>query len=103
MFTSLLTPLFSSGTAQNLNPSDEASNTNKAECPHIEAPAANAKDVFEVPQVIGELTISKLFVHPIKVGLCCIAVLVDSVTHRRSLYPEIVIVCRVVEGLHFRK
>ena len=38
-------------------------------CSPTEATAANDKDIWEIPQNIGELKVSKLLVHPIKVSL----------------------------------
>lgn len=50
------------------------SKTNQTGCPATEA-VANAKEVWEKPWDIGQLSVSKLFVHPIKVGSGCTTVL----------------------------
>ena len=50
---------------------DQVSEPNPTECPPTEATAANGDDVWEVPPEIGELTVSKLLVHPIKVSDHC--------------------------------
>jgi len=43
--------------------------TNHGGCPPVDATTAYDEDVWEVPENIGELTVSKLLVHPIKVSL----------------------------------
>ena len=57
------------GRVRSLKPTDEVSGLNRLKPPPTEATAANDKDVWEVPQNLGELTVSKLLVHPIKVSL----------------------------------
>jgi len=57
-----------SGRVRNLRQTSYVSRLNRTKCPPTEATAANDKDVWEVPQNLGELTVSKLLVHPIKVS-----------------------------------
>ena len=57
------------GRVRSPKPKNEVSRLNHSKPPPIEATAANGKDVWEVPRNLGELTISKLLVHPIKVSL----------------------------------
>ncbi|KAF9644632.1 hypothetical protein BDM02DRAFT_888505 [Thelephora ganbajun] len=45
---------------------DQVLKLNQGGCPPTETTAVNDKEVWEVPQNIGELTVSKLLVHPIK-------------------------------------
>lgn len=71
--------------AEGLKPGDQVLKPDQVGCPPTEA--TNAKDVWEVPQDIGELTISKLFVHPIKVSF---ATHRRAPARRRSLYPGFV-------------
>ena len=59
------------GKVRNLERTNQVSNLNREGCPPPEATAIlNADDTeaeWEVPMNIGELTVSKLLVHPIKV------------------------------------
>jgi len=57
------------GRVRNFKPTNQVSGLNRPEPPPPEATAANDKDVCEVPQNLGELIVSKLLVHPIKVSL----------------------------------
>ena len=57
------------GRVCNPKPTNQVSGMNRTQCPPAEAAATNDKDVWEVPHSIGELTVSKLLVHPIKVSL----------------------------------
>lgn len=61
--------------------------------------AANAKEVLGVPP--GELTVSKLFVHPIKVSPQWTAALIEGDSPTNFVYPGIV--RRAVGGHRFRK
>jgi len=56
------------GRVRNPKPTNELPGLNRAKPSPAEA-TANDKDVWEVPQNLGELTVSKLLVHPIKVSL----------------------------------
>lgn len=56
------------GRVRILEPKHRVSKLNHVGCPPIEATATSDTDVWEVPQDIGELTVSKLLVHPIKVS-----------------------------------
>lgn len=60
------------GRVWNLKRTNEASQLNREGCPPTEATSAVIYDeeVWEVPMDIGVLVVSKLLVHPIKVGLC---------------------------------
>ena len=55
------------GRVQKLKQTSQVSKLNQGGCPPAEATLANDKQVWEVPRDIGELTVSKLLVHPIKV------------------------------------
>jgi hypothetical protein len=73
-FSLLLGLLWVSGIfrrVRNLGRPNQVSQRNQEGCPPTEAAAAANYDeqVWEVPKDIGELTVSKLFVHPIKVSL----------------------------------
>jgi hypothetical protein len=57
------------GKAQNHSPVDRASESNRGELPPAEAAITDNGEMWEVAQEIGEIRVSKLFVHPIKVGL----------------------------------
>jgi len=59
------------GRVWNLRRTNEASQLNREGCPPTEVTAAANYDeeVWEVPKDIGVLAVSKLLVHPIKVGL----------------------------------
>ena len=65
-----------------------------AGCPPTEATAGDDGDVWEVPRDIGELAVSKLFVHPIKVSLRFTLVECPLRSH---------LSCRAVVRCHFRK
>ena len=59
------------GRVRVLRPTSQVSKLNYIGCPPTEATAADDeedKHVWEVPQNLGELTVTKLLVHPIKVS-----------------------------------
>lgn len=59
------------GRVQILRPASQMSKLNYIGCPPAEATSADDeedKHVWEVPQNLGELTVTKLLVHPIKVS-----------------------------------
>ena len=67
----LLGLLWVSGTFRrvcDISPTDQTSGSNGRVWPPTELAPANGEEVWEVPQSIGELRISKLFIHPIKVS-----------------------------------
>lgn len=58
------------GRVRKIKQPSQVSELNQGGCPPTEvAAAANDKEALEVPKNIGELTVSKLLVHPIKVSL----------------------------------
>ena len=50
-------------------PADQVSELDQRGCPPTEFTTAADNEVWEVPRNIGELTVTKLLVHPIKVSL----------------------------------
>ena len=55
------------GRVRKLKQTSQVPKLNQGGCPPAEATVASDKQVWEVPHDIGELTVSKLLVHPIKV------------------------------------